>query len=114
MLKNALDWLVSGEEFPYIPVALFNTSPRATHAQAALREVISTMSGKIIQSAAITVSLLGTNLDVNGIIDDDEISKYIIEKLNTFKDEIIECDKQKKPNKKSSSRVPHADAKKTA
>jgi len=81
--------LVSGDEFPYIPIALANTSPRATHAQAALREVISTMSGNIIESASIVVPLLGTNLDESGIIDNDEMSQYIIEKINVFKENII-------------------------
>lgn len=33
--KNMLEWLVSSEEFPGKPVALFNASPRASHAQAA-------------------------------------------------------------------------------
>src|SRR4051794_7422999 len=33
VLKNALDWLVASFEFPNKPVALINTSPRATHAQ---------------------------------------------------------------------------------
>lgn len=91
VLKNALDWLVSGDEFPYIPVALSNTSPRATHAQSALREVISTMSGNVIESATITLPLLGTDCDVNGIIDNDEMSHHIIEKINIFKNKIIEC-----------------------
>lgn len=91
VLKNTLDWLVSGDEFPYIPVALVNTSPRATHAQAALRDVVSTMSGNIIENASIVVPLLGTRLDVNGIIDNDEISQYIIEKINNFKESIIKC-----------------------
>jgi len=91
VLKNALDWLVSGDEFPYIPVALINTSPRATHAQTALREVISTMSGNIIESASIVVPLLGTDLDTNGIIDNDEMSQHIIEKINIFKENIIQC-----------------------
>src|SRR6187455_908910 len=36
VLKNALDWLVGGEEFVYKPVALFNASPRSNHAQASL------------------------------------------------------------------------------
>jgi chromate reductase len=31
-LKNALDWLVSGIEFPYKPIMLINTSPRASQA----------------------------------------------------------------------------------
>src|ERR1700682_2784588 len=30
-LKNALDWLVSAEDFAGKPVALFNASPRASH-----------------------------------------------------------------------------------
>lgn len=88
VLKNALDWLVSGDEFPYIPVALTNTSPRATHAQLALREVISTMSGKIIEEAFISVPLLGTVLDENGILSDTEISQYLKDKLNIFKNNI--------------------------
>ena len=36
VMKNALDWLVASFEFPNKPVALINTSPRATHALAAL------------------------------------------------------------------------------
>lgn len=91
VLKNALDWLVSGDEFPYIPVALTNTSPRASHAQKALREVISTMSGNIIESASIVVPLLGTDLDVNGIINNDEISQHLIEKISIFRENIIMC-----------------------
>lgn len=94
VMKNALDWLVSGEEFPYIPIALVNTSPRATHAQAALREVISTMSGNIIEKASISIPLLGTNLDVTGIISDDKLAQHIIEKLNLFSEAILECSNQ--------------------
>jgi len=94
VLKNALDWLVSGDEFPHIPVALVNTSPRATHAQIALREIITTMSGNIIESASMVVHLLGTNLDVNGILNNDEISQYIIEKITIFKTRIIACGQQ--------------------
>lgn len=45
LLKNALDWLVSGEEFVGKPIALFNASPRAIHAQASLTEIVTTMTG---------------------------------------------------------------------
>lgn len=89
VLKNALDWLVSGAEFPNMPVALFNTSPRATHAQAALRDVITTMSGNIIEEATMTVPLLGTDLDVHGIINNNDMSQYIVEKMAVFRDSII-------------------------
>ena len=60
VLKNALDWLVAGEEFVHKPVALWNASPRAAHAQAALAEIVSTMSGRIVSEACIAVPLLGT------------------------------------------------------
>ena len=53
-LKNALDWMVSGEEFPYKPIMLINTSPRASHAQASLKEVLSTMSGNIIEKSNVS------------------------------------------------------------
>ena len=36
-MKNALDWLVSGSEFPGKPVAVINASQRASDADAALR-----------------------------------------------------------------------------
>jgi len=88
VLKNALDWLVSGDEFPDKPVMLANTSPRACHAQQALREVISTMSGNLIESASISVQLLGTELDENAIIEDQKISQYLINKINAFKEAI--------------------------
>ncbi|GAP97981.1 NADPH-dependent FMN reductase [Leptolyngbya sp. NIES-2104] len=74
VLKNALDWLVSGEEFVGKPVALFNASPRAIHAQSSLTEIVTTMAGHIVPEASVTVSLLGKNLDAAGIMADPEIS----------------------------------------
>lgn len=77
VLKNALDWLVSGEEFAGKPIALLNTSPRATHAQASLVEIVTTMAGRIIPEASITISLLGKNLDAAGIVADAAISDVL-------------------------------------
>jgi chromate reductase, NAD(P)H dehydrogenase (quinone) len=77
VLKNALDWLVSGEEFVGKPIALFNASPRAIYAQASLTEIVTTMAGQIIPEASITVSLLGKNLDTGGIVADSEISSEV-------------------------------------
>lgn len=74
VLKNALDWLVSGEEFVGKAIALINASPRATYAQAALTEIMTTMSGQIVPEASITLALLGKNLDADGIIADPELS----------------------------------------
>lgn len=77
VLKNALDWLVSGEEFVGKPIALFNASPRAIHAQASLTEIATTMAGRIVPEASITVSLLGKNLDAADIVNDSEISSKV-------------------------------------
>ena len=63
VMKNALDWLVGSFEFPNKPVALINTSPRATHALAALTITLETMSARLINDASITLPLLGTTND---------------------------------------------------
>ena len=76
-MKNALDWLVGGEEFPNKAIMLINTSPRASHAIESLREILQTMSGHIIESASVSVPLLGSNLDKNGIIAHREISAIL-------------------------------------
>ncbi|HEY9643154.1 MAG TPA: NADPH-dependent FMN reductase, partial [Coleofasciculaceae cyanobacterium] len=77
VLKNALDWLVSGSEFVSKPIALFNASPRATHALASLTEIVTVMTGRIVPEACITVSLLGKNLDASGIVADLEIASEL-------------------------------------
>ena len=63
IIKNALDWLVSHEGFVGKPVALLNASPRAHHAQAALRETLRTMSAQILEEASAAIPLLGAGLD---------------------------------------------------
>jgi chromate reductase, NAD(P)H dehydrogenase (quinone) len=83
-LKNALDWLVSSEDFIGMPIALFNSSPRATHAQASLVEVLTTMAGQIVPAASITVPLMGKNLDVAGILADSEITAVIRQAIDEF------------------------------
>ncbi|WP_416305055.1 NADPH-dependent FMN reductase [Neptunicella sp. SCSIO 80796] len=91
-MKNTLDWLVSGEEFVNMPVMLVNTSPRATHAQASLREVITTMSGNIIESACVAIPLLGSELDCQGIIDQPQIAAALRHALDKLYCELKELD----------------------
>jgi NAD(P)H-dependent FMN reductase len=74
-IKNALDWLVSFEPFVDKPVAVLNTSPRAHHADDALRETLKTMSAVVVEQASITVPLLGAHLTEDGIIEDPTISR---------------------------------------
>ena len=82
--KNALDWLVGGPEFVNKPVALFNTSPRASYAQESLAETIRTMSGRIISEASLSLPLLGQGLDMNGIILRHELAGVIGDAISAF------------------------------
>ncbi|UOA07325.1 NADPH-dependent FMN reductase [Methylobacter sp. S3L5C] len=80
-LKNALDWLVSFEPFANKPVALLNASPRARHSDAALREILKTMSAELVESASISVRLLSSSLTEDEIANHPEISIAIASAL---------------------------------
>lgn len=88
VIKNALDWMVGCEAFVDKPVALLNASPRATHAQAALRETITVMSARIIENACIALPILGAKLDENGIIGHAQIAAALVKALSDFRDAI--------------------------
>jgi chromate reductase len=74
VMKNALDWMVGCEAFVLKPVALLNASPRAVHAQASLREIVTMMSALIVEDASITVPILGSGLREEQIAAHPEIS----------------------------------------
>jgi chromate reductase, NAD(P)H dehydrogenase (quinone) len=76
-LKNALDWLVSSQEFPEKPVAVINASQRATTADAHLRLTLRTMSARLVEEASITLPLLGRGLDAAGIVQDSGLSAQL-------------------------------------
>ena len=84
VMKNALDWLVSGEEFVNLPIMLINTSPRAEHAQKMLREIVTTMSGQIIEESCVSIGLLGSQLDAQGIIQCQHLSNTLTSSLEAF------------------------------
>ena len=83
-MKNALDWLVGSEEFPGKPVALINTSPRATHALAALTITLETMSAQLIADASITLPLLGTAYDAGTIATNAQLAGPLRNALESF------------------------------
>ena len=73
-MKNALDWMVGCEAFVHKPLALLNASPRAVHAQAALKETLAVMSAIIVEEASISVPILGSGLDEAGMLSHPGIS----------------------------------------
>jgi NAD(P)H-dependent FMN reductase len=62
-LKNALDWLVGGSEMVEKPVALWNTAPHATHAQASLAETLRTMTVRLVPEADLSIALRGLSAE---------------------------------------------------
>ncbi|MBZ5789511.1 NAD(P)H-dependent oxidoreductase [Burkholderia contaminans] len=84
VMKNALDWVVGCEAFVYKPVAVLNASPRATHADAALRETLSVMSAGIVERASITLPVLGSQLDAAGIAAHPPFAAALVEALHAL------------------------------
>jgi chromate reductase, NAD(P)H dehydrogenase (quinone) len=84
VMKNALDWLVGGHEFPGKPVALINTSPRATHALESLTITLETMSAQLVKDASITLPLLGTSNDADSIAANPEFAGLLRDALERF------------------------------
>ena len=74
VLKNALDWVVGSGELIDKPIALINTMTRATHAHASLQETLTTMSGRVIEDASITIPLEGQRWDATSITEDVRVS----------------------------------------
>ncbi len=83
-IKNGLDWMVGCEAFVYKPVALLNASPRAVHAQAALKETLTVMSARLIEAAFITLPILGSRLDEDGLVEHLEIAQSLRQMLSAF------------------------------
>jgi len=81
VIKNALDWMVGGECFIDMPLALLNAAPRATHAQAALRETLLTMSARVLDEASITLPLLGADMSEDDIVAHPHMGEALREAL---------------------------------
>jgi chromate reductase len=71
VIKNALDWLVSFPPFVDTPVAVFNASPRSVHADANLRETLTTMSARLLPGACLALPLRSTGITEQGILDSE-------------------------------------------
>ena len=89
VMKNALDWMVGSEAFMQKPVALLNASPRATHAQASLRETILMMSACIVEEASIAVPILGSNLSEDEIVLHPNISASLLGALFALRAAVV-------------------------
>jgi chromate reductase, NAD(P)H dehydrogenase (quinone) len=83
-LKNALDWLVASETFAGKPTVLVNTSPRAFHAQASLREILSTMAARLMPEAFAAIPLTGMTVTAEDILADPACVRRLTESLDAL------------------------------
>jgi NAD(P)H-dependent FMN reductase len=65
--KNALDWVVGTVGLEGKPVALLNSSPRASHAADALAEVVATMGWCIVEPASVRIPCARKDIDPQAI-----------------------------------------------
>ncbi|MES2305742.1 MAG: NADPH-dependent FMN reductase [Gemmatimonadota bacterium] len=80
-LKNGLDWLVSDLHLPGKPIGLLNLSPRSTHAQESLREILTTMSTRVISEASLALPLSGRRLSAEAMAADPVLAPLLRESL---------------------------------
>ena len=59
------------------PIALINSSGRATLAYASLRETLMTMSGRVVEDASVTIPLDGSRSDAASIAQDGNLSELL-------------------------------------
>jgi len=87
-IKNTLDWLVSFPPFIHKPVAVINASPRAHHADDALRETLRTMSAGLVGERSLAVALLGAHMDEAAMAASPHVAAVVAEALAALRAEI--------------------------
>ena len=87
-IKNVLDWLVSFEPFIHKPVAVLNASPRAHHADDALRETLRTMSAGLVGERSFAGELLGANLGEDAMGASPAVAAVVAEAIAALRAEI--------------------------
>jgi NAD(P)H-dependent FMN reductase len=95
VLKNALDWLVGYIPFAYKPVAVFNPSHRAHHADDSLQEILTTMTAHLIPGACLRIPVTGCSLSAVEVSRKKEFSDAIYAALASIE---IFCDRDAKRN----------------
>ena len=87
-IKNALDWLVGFEPFIHKPVAVINASPRAHHADDALRETLRTMSAGLVGERSFAVELLGAGMDEHAMAASPAVAAVVAEAIAALRAQI--------------------------
>jgi NAD(P)H-dependent FMN reductase len=86
-MKNALDWLVGFEPFIHKPTVVLNASPRAHHADDALRETLRTMSAGLVGERSLQLPLLGAGLDDDGMAASPAVAGLVAQAVGALREE---------------------------
>ena len=81
---------MSFEPFAYKLVAVWNASPRAQHADAALRETLRTMAAVIVEPASVSIALLGARLDEDGMVSSPAVAASVRAALAALSAAVVE------------------------
>ena len=76
--KNALDWLVSDPAFVGKPVVILHAARGSDWALASLREVLKTMSARIVEEASVGLPLNSNALDADAILASDDLQGLLV------------------------------------
>jgi len=87
-IKNTLDWLVGLPAFIHKPVAVINASPRAHHADDALRETLHTMSARLVGERSFALPLLGAHLDEAAMVASPAVAAVVAEAIAALRVEV--------------------------
>lgn len=88
--KNALDWLVSDPTFPGKRVVIVQAWRGSTWALDSLREVLTTMSARVIEAAAVSLSLGSNRLDEEAILAREDFRSALLRSVAMLLDDIKE------------------------
>lgn len=81
ILKNCLEWLVGDPRFYLKKVVILRTGVHGDFAHESLREVLATMSTRLIVSASMVIPLPSTNLSTEEMVSDPIISEMLLRSL---------------------------------
>ena len=84
VFKNALDWLVSDPAFAGRPVVILHASRGSTWALYSLREVLRTMSARIIESASVSLPLGSNQLDTEAILARADLRQLLLHSIEAL------------------------------
>lgn len=87
VFKNALDWLVSDPAFAGKPVVILHASRGSMWALDSLREVLRTMSARIIESAYASLPLGSNHLDTEAILTRTDLCQLLRHSLKALEND---------------------------